>query len=162
MCPIMAASLRNISARGGLRSSSHLSNASRRFAAPVLTSSFSTATSSSPLSSSTSTSRANNSRLSSSVPSVLSSSQRLASFSAPAQTRTMASQASKIKVKNPVVELDGDEVCLLSFVFFALEKRNARTLYIYIHWICFQCGENRCPSPVDYYCLGLQLCWKRC
>ena len=30
----------------------------------------------------------------------------------PAQIRTMASDGKKIKVQNPVVELDGDEVCL--------------------------------------------------
>ncbi|CRG88215.1 isocitrate dehydrogenase [Talaromyces islandicus] len=100
----MAASLRTISARGGLLQS-HLS-ASRRFAAPLSSSSASFS------SAAAVTSRANYTLrpaalapLSSSV----SSSQRLGSLSAPAQTRTMASQAPKIKVKNPVVELDGDE-----------------------------------------------------
>lgn len=29
----------------------------------------------------------------------------------PTQIRKMATEAQKIKVKNPVVELDGDEVC---------------------------------------------------
>ena len=29
------------------------------------------------------------------------------------QSRTMATEIPKIKVKNPVVELDGDEVCLI-------------------------------------------------
>lgn len=151
MCvyPIMAASLRNISARGGLRSSSHLS-ASRRFAAPVLSSaSFSTAASS-PLSSSTATatSRANNSRLSSSVLSVLSS-QRLGPLSAPAQTRTMASHASKIKVKNPVVELDGDEVCLFCFFPFSFVLRDEmREVYIYIHTAHAFSAGNPAPQSI--------------
>lgn len=108
---IMHASLRNISARGGLRS---ISSSRRLAAASASASAFfsSTATASAPAISA----RANNSRPAlSTVPSVLSS-QRLGPLSASAQqTRTMVSQASKIKVKNPVVELDGDEVCIQSF-----------------------------------------------
>ena len=36
----------------------------------------------------------------------------------PTQVRTMAFDGKKIKVKNPVVELDGDEVCFPLPIFF--------------------------------------------
>lgn len=52
-------------------------------------------------------------------------------FSTPAQIhiRTMASQASKIKVKNPVVELDGDEVCHTFLLRILLSPGHALYLY---------------------------------
>lgn len=48
-------------------------------------------------------------------------------FSGPSHIRTMASQASKIKVKNPVVELDGDEVSrfLFSTLFLLFKTSSA-------------------------------------
>lgn len=72
--------------------------------------------------------------------------------------RTMASQASKIKVKNPVVELDGDEVRYFlpvdfcnSDVFFMKSKdsigRGAEVFSAPQLIVTNQCVSRCCPCP---------------
>lgn len=80
-------------------------------------------------------------------------------FSTPAQIhiRTMASQASKIQVKNPVVELDGDEVRLL-FLSPRCKSRDMSS-------ICRQLGMTRGAGWFEFWPLHLILtnqCVSRC
>lgn len=132
---MMTASVR---ANSGLRLASSLYTATARPATsiaaalgkPAIPASVASISSASSLSSSTTTSSSSPSSRSYSSSSrlspLLSSSSSLSSLSRrsgllslnPTQVRTMAVDSKKIKVKNPVVELDGDEVChffLLSF-----------------------------------------------
>lgn len=57
------------------------------------------------------------------------------------QSRKMAADGKKLKVQNPVVELDGDEVCpesIASFTFF-LKRRSRRYIYC---WPVFALGPS--------------------
>lgn len=60
------------------------------------------------------------------------------------QSRKMAVDGRKIKVQNPVVELDGDEVCSETIVFLCLPRRRV------VGFICF--GRFSSSVPLMRMC----------